>query len=243
MNLNTKAKNLSTVHSQPLPFTTSVFDKTIKKVETIISQTAQLELDLIYLEKDVIMLLKEKDKVSKHYCRFDPQVARRVKNAWEWNSQDELIAIATASEKSLFVVACDFTAWEIPFKSISCLDRVPKSERPNFEIDEDGSYLYYPCADLHVDLEDLKAAADPEFKEQLMLEKLEYGKSFGKAIAMVRKAHKLTQNDINGISDRHLRRIENEGYQPTLDTLKKLSESHGLDLEDYLSEVNDSLST
>lgn len=63
----------------------------------------------------------------------------------------------------------------------------------------------------------------------------------GKAISAVRKAHKLTQNEINGISDRHLRRIENEGQQPTLDTLKKLSTSHGLDLEKYLTQVNEAL--
>ncbi|NJL53442.1 MAG: helix-turn-helix transcriptional regulator [Hydrococcus sp. SU_1_0] len=75
-------------------------------------------------------------------------------------------------------------------------------------------------------------------KEQLLIEKLEYGKSFGKAIATVRKAHKLNQDAIEGLSDRHLRRIENEGQQPTLDVLKKLAASHGLDLEDYLTEVN-----
>ncbi|MGF1539678.1 MAG: hypothetical protein ACFCU5_04380 [Pleurocapsa sp.] len=31
-----------------------------------------------------------------------------------------------------------------------------------------------------------------------------------RAIAIVRKAHKLNQDGIDGISDRHLRRIENE---------------------------------
>lgn len=108
----------------------------------------------------------------------------------------------------------------------------------NFEIDEDGSYLYWQSVDLHLDLEEIKAAVDPEFKEQLLLNKLEYGKSFGKAIATVRKAQHLNQNKIDGISDRHLRRIENEGAPPTLDVLKKLSIAHGLDLEDYLTLVN-----
>ncbi len=140
-------------------------------------------------------------------------------------------------------MVCDLTTWEIPFKALPCLDIVPQSERDNFELDEDGSYLYWECADLHVDLEDLKAAVDPEFKEQLLIEKQEYGKSFGKAIAAVRKAHKLNQDGIDGLSDRHLRRIENEGQQPTLDTLKKLAISHGLDLEDYLAQVNGVIKT
>ena len=138
-------------------------------------------------------------------------------------------------------MGCDLKIWEMPFSSLSCLKKVPQSEKGNFELDEDGSYLYWECADLYVDLDDIKAAVDPEFEEQLLIEKLEYGKSFGKAIAAVRKAHKLHQSDIEGISDRHLRRIENEGHQPTLDASKKLAASHGLDLEDYLTEVNQSL--
>lgn len=104
--------------------------------------------------------------------------------------------------------------------------------------DEDGSYLYWESADLHLDLEDIKAAVNPMFKEQLLLNKLEYGKSFAKAITIVRKTHQLNQDEIDGISDRHLRRIENEGQQPTLNALKKLSTAHGLDLEDYQAQVN-----
>ncbi len=59
--------------------------------------------------------------------------------------------------------------------------------------------------------------------------------------SFVRKAHKLNQDAIEGISDRHLRRIENEGQHRTLDALKKLAASDGLDLEDCLAQVNQSL--
>ncbi len=59
----------------------------------------------------------------------------------------------------------------------------------------------------------------------------------GKAISQVRKAHNINQNDIEGLSDRHLKRIENEGYQVTIDVLKKLAVAHKMNLEDYLAEV------
>ena len=242
MSLNTKVDNLYSVNSEVSSLATSLFKLNRLKSETIKNNKTKSELDLIYLEDSVILQVKEKDKPVESYYGFDINVAKRIKTAWEWEAEDELIAIASASVDSLFVMGCDLKTWEIPFQSLPCLDKVPKSEKSNFEIDEDGSYLYYPCADLHVDLEDLKAAVDPGFKEQLLIEKLEYGKSFGKAIAMVRKAHKLTQNEIEGISGRHLRRIENEGHQPSLDTLKKLSRSHGLNLEDYLAQVNEVLS-
>jgi hypothetical protein len=241
MSLNTKVDNMYSVNSEKLSLATSCLKLNRFKSETIKNNKTKRELDLIYLEDSVILQVKKINKPSESYYGFDLKVAKRIKSAWEWSAEDELIALASASVDSLFVMGCDLITWEIPFKSLPCLDQVPESEKSNFEVDEDGSYLYYPCADLYVDLEDLKAAVDPEFKEQLLMEKLEYGKSFGKAIAAVRKAHKLTQNEIDGISDRHLRRIENQGQQPTLDTLKKLSVSHGLDLENYLAQVNEAL--
>lgn len=209
--------------------------------EIIQNNHTKSELDLIYLEDSVILQVKRKNQPVETYYGFDLQAAQRIKSAWEWEAEEELIAIASASTNSLFVMGCDFKTWELPFASLPCLDRVSQAERGNFKIDEDGSYLYWECADLHLDLEEIKAAVDLKFKEQLLIEKLEYGKSFGKAIAAVRKAHKLNQDAIKGISDRHIRRIENEGQQPTLDALKKLAASHGLDLESYLAEVNQSL--
>ncbi|MEL6928528.1 MAG: helix-turn-helix transcriptional regulator [Cyanobacteria bacterium J06600_6] len=208
---------------------------------TIKNSNTKSELDIIYLENSVILQVQRKGQPIESYYGFDNLVAKRVKSAWEWQAEDELIAIASVTVDSLIVMGCDLTTWEISFKSLPRLAQVPELEKPNFEIDADGSYLYWECADLHVDLEDLKAAVDSEFREQLLIQNLEYGKSFGKAIAVVRKAHKLTQSEIDGISDRHLRRIENEGQQPTLDTLRKLSASHRLDLESYLAKVNDAL--
>ena len=172
-----------------------------------------------------------------YYCELEPKLVNRIKSAWEWEAEDELIATAKTLDNSLIVTGCDLKIWEIPFDSIPCFDQVPVSERVNFEIDEDGSYLYWQCAELHLDLEDLKAAVDPKFRTQLWIEKSQYNKSLGKAIATVRKAHNLKQHEIEGLSDRDLRRVENEGHQLTLDALKKLAIAHKMQLEDYLVEV------
>ncbi|MGL6343595.1 MAG: helix-turn-helix domain-containing protein [Waterburya sp.] len=211
------------------------------KSETIQNNKTKSELNLIYLEDSVILQVKEKNQPCESYYGFDPEVAKRIKLAWEWEAEDELIAIASTSEDALFVMGCDLKTWEIPFKSFPCFNQVSQSERGNFELDEDGSYLYWKNVDLHLDLEAFKAAVDSEFKAELLAEKQEYGKSFGRAIAIVRKAHKLNQDGIDGISDRHLRRIENEGQQPTLDALKKLAKAHKISLEDYLAKVNEAL--
>lgn len=207
--------------------------------ESIHNSKTKSELDLIYLEDSVILQIKRKNKLVETYCGFDLNAAKRIKQAWEWEAESELIAIASVSANRLFVMGCDLQTWEVPLKSLPSLERIPQSEISNFELDEDGSYLYWKYADIYLDLEDIKAAVNPEFKEQLLLSKIKYNKAFGKAIATVRKAYKLNQDAIDGISDRHLRRIENEGQQPTLDVLKKLAASHGLDLENYLDRVNE----
>jgi hypothetical protein len=240
MSLNT-IENLYSEKSTARFLATSQLKLNRLKSETIQNKKTKSELDLIYLEDSVILQVKEKNKPSESYYGFDREVAKRIKSAWEWEAEDELIAIASTSEDALFVMGCDLKTWEIPFKFLPCFNQVSQSERGNFEIDEDGSYLYWKNVDLHLDLEDFKAAVDPEFKAQLLAEKQEYGKSFGRAIAIVRKTHKLNQDRIDGISDRHLRRIENEGQQPTLDALKKLAKAHGISLEDYLAEVNEAL--
>ena len=237
MSLNTKT-NPTLVDKQINSSATKFLNLNRLKSETIKNNYTNSELDLIYLENSAILQVKQPNQPVETYYGFDLQAAQRIKLAWEWEAEADLIAIASVSDDSLVVMGCDLKTWEIPFSSLPCLDRVPQSKRGNFKLDEDGSYLYWECADLHVDLEDIKAAVDPEFKEQLLIKKLEYGKSFGKAIAAVRKAHQLNQDRIDGISARHLRRIENEGYQPSLDALKKLSVAHKLDLENYLAEVN-----
>lgn len=211
------------------------------KTEQIKNNKTSLELIIIYTKNSVILQVFNGEKSHKNFFSYeykqDPTVVDRIKLAWEWESEDELIATAKVFDNILVVMGCNFNFWQVPFAAIPCLNQLPLSERTNFEIDSDGSYLHWQCNDIHVDLEDIKAAVDPEFKNQLYLEKLKYNQSLGKAISQVRKAHNLHQNEIEGLSDRHLRRIENEGYQVTIDVLKKLAVAHNMNLEDYLAEV------
>ena len=210
------------------------------KTERVENKKSKSELDIIYIGEHVVINLK-KNNVIESSIGFDLTTATRIKKAWEWEAEDELIAYATASSDTLCVMGCNFKDWEIPFTSLPCFEKIPISERTNFELDEDGSYIYWECADIHLDLENFKAAVDPDFKAELLLEKQKYNKSFGKAIKLVRKKYNLKQRDIENISDRHIRRIEKEGYQPTLEILKKLAKAHQLDFESYLEKVNEQL--
>ena len=211
------------------------------KTDQIKNNKTSLEIIIIYTANSVILQVSDCKKSPKTFYSYEYQkdttVVDRIKLAWKWESEDELIATAKASEHMLIVMGCDFNFWQVPFAAIPCLKDLPLSENNNFEIDPDGSYLHWQWNDIHIDLEDIKAAVDPEFKNQLYLEKLKYNQSLGKAISQVRKAHNLNQNEIEGLSDRHLRRIENEGYQVTIDVLKKLAVAHHMNLENYLAEI------
>lgn len=243
MSFSTKTNDRCSMNSETQSLATEFLNLNCLTTEIIKNNKNSSELELIYLEESLILQIKRKHQTIKSYsCHFDPKVVKRIKSAWEWEAEDELIAIARMSQDTLFVLGCDLNTWEIPFKLIPLLDEIPVTEKYNFEIDEDGSYLYWKSADLHLDLEDLKAAVDPEFKAKLLLEKLNYGKLLGGAIFQVRKIHQLNQNEIDGISARHLRRIENEGHQPTLEALKKLARAHELSLEDYLTAINQQIS-
>jgi DNA-binding XRE family transcriptional regulator len=240
MTFNAKPSNLFSVAPEKNFGISENLSPDCIKTERVENSKSKSELDIIYIGEYVVINLKQ-NNVIKSFIVSDLAVAERIKKAWEWEAEDELIAHVTASSDTLCVMGCDFECWEIPFTSLPCFEKIPVSERTNFELDKDGSYLYWECADIHLDLESFKAAVDPEFKAKLLLEKQKYNKSFGEAIRSVRKEYKLKQKDFENISDRHIRRIEKEGYQPTLDILKKLATAHQLDLESYLEKVNEKL--
>ena len=209
------------------------------RTESLENKKSKSKLDIIYIgEKIIINLISDENK---SFIGFDLKTVKRIKQAWEWEAADELIACVDISPNVLSIMGCDFQDWEIPFESLPCFDNISDDDRANFELDEDGSYLYWECADLHLDLESFKAVVDSEFKAKLLCKKEKYNKSFGKAIKLLRKEYKLNQKDIKSISDRHIRRIEKGTSQVTLDILKKLATSHKLDLESYLEKVNEKL--
>lgn len=169
---------------------------------------------------------------------FDSKLAelKRILLAWQTGAGEQLIAKATVIEESLLVTDCALQTWEIPFQQLPILAKLSPGNRAEFEIDEDGSYLYWPSCDIHLDMEALRAIVDPEWRDRLRAERAIYDQKFGEAVAAVRKAHHLKETDIPGISSRQIRRIE-KGDHPKLETLRKLSQAHGLTVNEYLQEI------
>jgi len=164
-------------------------------------------------------------------------VMGRILFAWSIEAQDTLIADAQVIGGDLVVLSCALEMINLPFTAIKSLNAIPVKERTNFQISEDGSHLHWPAADIHLDLDSIRYAADPKAAAKMKAKALKYDKSYGHAIAVVRKDKGFKQSDIPGLTDRHVRRIETGEMRPTAKALQALAEAHGLSLAAYLDAV------
>jgi hypothetical protein len=104
------------------------------------------------------------------------------------------------------------------------------------EVSADGSYVHWPKGDIHLDLGSLRYVVDPAWRARTDAARVGQHERFGEAVRAVREAHGLRQRDIQGLSARHLRRVE-AGLFPKLATLRVLARAHGMELERYLTAV------
>ncbi len=125
---------------------------------------------------------------------------------------------------------------EVPFAAVPALASLPDEAREHFTVADDGSTLHWPEGDIHLDLDALRLAVDPEAREQARRERLRSDERFGRAVAALRARRGLRQSDIEGLSARQVRRIE-AGALPRTATLEKLAAAHGVDLDTYLADV------
>ena len=165
-----------------------------------------------------------------------PELPRRIMNAWRLGAQGQLVADASMIGNRLFVVDCGLGKVEIPFDALPALKQIPKEERNAFEIAADGSYIHWPASDIHLDLEAIRYAADPDWRKRADIARVRHDERLGAAIAAVRTAHGLRQSDIPGLSERQVRRIESGG-RTKVSTLELLARAHGMDLDEYLDAV------
>ena len=160
-------------------------------------------------------------------------IPHRVLAAWLHNAQAELIAHATVADDRLIVVSCEPKTYEVRFDQMPALRKIPRKERSIFEIQEDGSFIWWPSADVHLDLDALRTVIDPAWQKRAERIRRTHGVEYGAAIAAIRKDHGLRQTDIRGLSERQLRRIEESGAV-SVRTMEQLADAHGMVLAEYL---------
>lgn len=168
------------------------------------------------------------------------KVPERVIKAWADDSEHVLIADAIATKQFLAVRNCALEKIEVPFSAVPALSRLSEEQRTKFEIDEAGSFIHWPDADIDLDFDSLRYIVDPQWRKKCDAERVIAEQGFGYAVKGVRELNNLTQADIEtktGISERQLRRYETEGIKPRVSSLEKLAQAHGLNLNDYLERL------
>lgn len=219
--------------------------KLSKVADLIRSSARQSHLRALFVRQDVethfwFQLLKDSQLSRQNFFLGENLVvAQRILEAWQAEAQEQLIADASIVDNgsALLVFDCTPKSWMIPVEALPLLERITPVERCNFEIDKDGSFLYWQDYDVHLDMEDFREAVDPDLHAKLKAKKVLYDRLFGKAIADVRKEHRLSQKEIPGISERQIRRIEKEGHRPKLKTLRLIAQAQKMDLDEYLEAI------
>ncbi len=117
----------------------------------------------------------------------------------------------------------------------------PPQHRSFFTISSEGSYLHWPEGDVHIDLDAIRCLKDAGWRRKKERERLLYDLRFGEAVAALRTQRGIKQAEIQGLSERQVRRIE-KGERTKLATLAVVAGSHGLSLEKYLDEIAEMLS-
>jgi len=165
-----------------------------------------------------------------------PALPRRVLNAYCIGAEDELIADAQVVDDLLFIVSCASESFTIRFDQMRALRRIGPDHRAGFQIAADGSYLHWVEEDVHITLEAIRTALDPELATQRRLEHLLEDALVGTAIRRLRKQGELRQTYIEGLSERQVRRIESGG-RASVKALAVLAAAHDMTLKDYANRI------
>lgn len=165
----------------------------------------------------------------------DPIAVRRLLTARFRDAPWEGIVDAYALADDLVLLLGDFSIRSFRAHRIAGLQRPAKLEA--FEIDEDGSFLYWPELDLHLGVPQLLQAFDPSYLADVEVERFRASAAIGAAIAALREERGLRQSDIANFSERQVRRVEQGISRLTGDAARKLASAFQMGLAEFLEYV------
>ena len=147
------------------------------------------------------------------------------------------IADAWIEDGLLVLLSPSFERMPVPLEKIARYVGGDAEARKDFEIDEDGSFLYWPGVDVHLGWEQCLYLVDPAAALAAKNRTAKFNKRYGAAIRSFRKERGLTQGEIQGMTERHLRRVEKGEVLASKTILEALASSHELPLDEYMKEI------
>lgn len=147
------------------------------------------------------------------------------------------IVDAWIENQQMVVLSPSFDRLAVPLNKLAKFIGTNEKKINAFDIDEDGCFLYWPHADVHLGWEQLEQIVDPSAALEAKQKSKVFNKRYGAAIRSIREEHGLKQSDIDGVTDRHLRRVEHGEQAASKAMLNALAKAHGMSLEEYLKVV------
>lgn len=166
----------------------------------------------------------------------DAEICKRLVLAQTRPRPWEGIVDAYTVGDCLVVVHGDATIREFPKSRLPRLHGLGPDAFHQFEIDPSGSYLYWPASDTHLGPSQLLQAVDPMYLADVEVERYAREKT-SLALLDMREERGLRQTEIPGLSDRHVRRLENEEARLTLAVATAYAEAFGLEMTVFLEEL------
>ena len=174
---------------------------------------------------------------------FMAALLQRLTSAFKLSDSSDCILDAKIEGEVLHVVSPNFDRLEVPIAAIPELRNADHAKVQAFEIDEDGSFIYWPDLDLHLGWSQLQQIVDPQAARKALQKSQQFNVRYGKAVQNFREAAKLKSGNIAGLSEKQLGRIEKGECRLTSNAIEALSRAHGLTANDYLQKLAGVLAT
>jgi Protein of unknown function (DUF2442) len=162
-------------------------------------------------------------------------------SAIETGEAKERILDARVEDGTLHVVSPNFDRLEVPVAKIPDLRNAEHSRLEEFEIDEDGAFIYWPDLDVHLGWPQLQQIVDPNAALKASQKSTAFNQRYGKAVQKIREAAGLALGDVLGISDKQLRRIERGECRLTSNAIEALAKSHNMRPNEYMQKLAEAL--
>lgn len=175
--------------------------------------------------------------LSGFYLAPNLKALRRMVRARLAGAEDKLLASALVEDGKLVVWSCEPKRYVVPVAEIPALTKMDPKHLTAFELNESGTRLRWDKADVDLDLDTIRYHADPKVKKERDEAQRQEAARYAAAIRAFREERGLKQTDIEGLTERQVRRVEQGENVPRSTTLDKLATAHGLSLDQYLREL------
>lgn len=166
----------------------------------------------------------------------DTNVVRRAVVSLFGDRRRDVILDAYVYESRLTLLLADLKRREVDIGEIPSLGRVKSQKLADFQVDENGSYVYWPSADVHLGVSQILQAIDPEYLAEVEIERnaLDFTRW---AIQHWRRELGLNQTDIEGLSERQVGRIEQGVSRLTATAAARFAGAFGMTTRAFLDEL------